>query len=429
MTQATLDVVLEDFGDFSKKIFEYVKKKGYKLFKKGDESIIGGWTYRVAVNKNGIAWYGSGEGYDETPIGKPSDYPPIRDDPVKLQEFIAKLLDRGMVHYGGGHCDGYTNPAEYVTWLYSKSQHLPFKRNLETVVVDLLKDELGREFTPLNYEGVLAKELEDFARFFEGDIDKEGDMKFGGDSLQGAKSRAGFGDGLDEKFKDIFEREMGRTEREMTFEEFYDRWGGKTDVEKMKVAFARYNPPLKVVHFSETTKEFKEEFKQKYSEKEAKRKAVLYFAPQFDRLIGLLNVVCLAGNKNNGFAKAYDALEQKAKDEWMKDAPKLPYEYGPADNMYANILGALGSIQPDTKLREFWVDKITDAKSKVGGSALYGLLRTYDDKTEARKAVAELIKKLRKEGFDRKRLRTYGMYSSSYEPSDYQWDSGSWEEE
>src|SRR3989344_3691023 len=159
-----LEILLTDFADISREASEVRNRRDKADRKKRDphKSI----AYAMALHdlrfvQGDLVWYDGAEGFmPEVPIGRPQDYILIRDNFDALKDFVAKTLDRGRLRAGGGtHADTSreTNPAEYIAWMYVHSQYQPFKRDVEKATLELLRDELRKEFKPLNVGPALRK--------------------------------------------------------------------------------------------------------------------------------------------------------------------------------------------------------------------------------------------------------------------------------
>jgi len=377
------DIVLEDFRKISRKAFRnFGKKKSKSIFQNGKKQIM---TYNEKFGEailypNGIAWFAGLEGHWK-PLGKPEDYLAIKDDSGKLKDFLAKLLDRGKLYYGTAYWnqDGETNTSDYVIWLHSHCENNEFKKNLENAVIELLREELNRKFEPLNYEEGMKLALDFFQKFDKGDIDKLGQM-FNTDRVPGAISRAGLSypeTAEDEKMKKEFEKEMKKTLRTITH--------GRT---------------YKAVNFKAASPEFKEKFKKWHLDKRAKENTVNKFTPQFNRIIGLFDIVSNLGKKNKEFRKAAGLLEEKAKQGFFKDAPNLQYNFSGA-NIYNHLLWALKSVQTDDHLKDFWLEEIaTDPNQFRVLTSVNNLLMTYKTKKERRKQIPAILERIHKRKYD-----------------------------
>ncbi len=411
LTSDQIAVVLTDFSKFSRKAFAvYEKHEGKSVFQPGDnqprrrDSLI--------YYPNGLVWFGEGEGAEETPIGSPADYLEVINDAVKLTDFVGRTLDRGRIFRGvGGHAstEGETNPADYISWLHRHSENADFRRTLEGIVVDLLKGELDREFAPYDYEAGMHKAVKDFQRF-DGDIEKYGQSVMTRD-LQDALWRADLDypdTPKDIEFKRYFEEEMGKTVRPRTLEEYLDSRIGSAVVDAEVRARITQDYELEkdrgVVHFPETSPEFKEAFQQRYLDKKARGDAVRKFTPQFNRLIGLLDVVRTEGKPDNRFAEAYEVLKQRAQEGFFKDAL---IEGG---NIYNHLLLALNTVQQGADLRDFWLNNIAkDSNLSRVITYVHGLLTGYDTREQKRQQIPAILEQLQKRGYDVDRTLFYGV--------------------
>ncbi len=401
---------LEDFQKVSKQAFDNFERRLEK--RPFEESEEGGkqtryWDDRLGdlvLYKEGLAWFGEGEGCDEKPIGKPEDYIGVRDDYQKLKDFLANLLKRGRIYKGingVGDTSGETNTADYVIWMYKYSQNEKFKRNVERAVVELLSKELAREFAPLDIETELRK--------LEADYQPPWFHPVGG--LNDALSRVGLQYEVesedDRKFKAYFIQEMEKTERPITKDEYIRGFGG---AEEDKIRDYETGEPAKrykVCHYEETSPEFKAALKEGYIRKQAKTAAVRKFTPQFNTLVGLLDVVINLGKQDNGFATIYEILEQKARQGYFKDAPDLIYNFS-AVNIYNYVLFALTALQKGKELREFWLVNIrNDNNTKRLLASVNGLLTCYESKEERKNEIPAILKALQERGYDVDRTQQY----------------------
>src|SRR3989344_5316928 len=100
--------------------------------------------------KPGIAWFHAAIGAEKRPYATPADYPAIRDDPAALGSFLIALLDREWVEsgmsFGAIDCTEAIYLADYAVWLHKYTENEVFRSHLETQVLDLLHEELKRDF-------------------------------------------------------------------------------------------------------------------------------------------------------------------------------------------------------------------------------------------------------------------------------------------
>lgn len=368
----------------------------------------------IALYSNGIAWYGEGEGSREEPIGKPEDYLEIRDDFAALQGFIGRTLDRGRIFRGvGGHAptEDETNTADYIKWLHKYSENPEFKGNLEKAVVGLLEDELSRDFVPYDYATGRERAEDNFRIVEGGSIDRYGRLVFAGD-LHDALWRAGLDHpetAEDVKFKKRFEEEMGKTLRPLTLEESLSRSYTRTEEDRQRSIniYEQFQKDRPVVHFSETSPEFKVAFQERHLDGIARRNAVEAFTPQFNRLVGLLGIVAEAGEQNNGFAKAYDVLKQRAEMGFSQKFPSLRYSRSQAD-IYNHELIALSAVQPRGELQRFWLNNIeADPNPNRVITSVHGLLAVFDSQGERQRQIPQILQALQGRGYDVDRKRYY----------------------
>ena len=253
--------------------------------------------------ENGIVWFYGPEGPEDKPIGDPKDYLEIRDDYIKLKEFLGKILDKGRVYYGTSHWnqDGETNCAEYANWLYLHCKNENFKRNFERATIELLKTELKKSFKPFDYQKGMKIALERSSNIEKVFLDE---------NISNFRWRYELSDEDDESegwFRKWLEDELGKTLRK-------DERGNEiTDYEK-------------------TSPGFKEAFKRRFIHRKAYDIALQEFTPQFNRLVGLLGIVSVLGKPDNGFAGLYD--------EWKEDgfrAYHLFYDYKPLKYTFTKV--------------------------------------------------------------------------------------------
>ena len=78
----------------------------------------------------------------------PLDYIKIRSNQNKTREFLYDLLDSGQLKCGctAWGQDWLENSWDYPLWMYLHSTNKTFRENLETCVVDIIKDEFKREY-------------------------------------------------------------------------------------------------------------------------------------------------------------------------------------------------------------------------------------------------------------------------------------------
>jgi hypothetical protein len=403
-----LELLLQDFGEISRKAFELRDRE--KAARK--EDFESSFAYSMALHElrflddERLVWYDGREGFmPEVPIGNPEDYLAIRDNYDTLKEFIGKTLDRGRVHAGGGtHGDSSreTNCADYVVWLHRHNQNQEFKRNVERATTELLEEAFGRAYTIININPALEREEDMFQRIYHGNINEWLGSMLHRDNLHSALWRLGLDNVVsdeDKEFRAKFEAEVKKTERPITLKEVYDRYGGtKTQLKKSFEAgeFADVIHP----HYDEMPDEIKAELREWHKRNQATKSAVRDFSPQFNRLVGLLDVVSEIGEHDERFTNVYSLLKQRAEGKFMTDAPTITHYYS-GSNIYQSVLVALSAVQQGTELEQFWLDNVrSDKNSERVIASVHGLLNIHDAPEERRKLIPSLLDRLQQRGYD-----------------------------
>ncbi|MBS3151922.1 hypothetical protein J4230_00775 [Candidatus Woesearchaeota archaeon] len=121
--------------------------------------------------------------------------------------------------------------------------------------------------------------------------------------------------GKDKDIKARFEVEVKKTERPITLEEVYEQYGGtkeqlRNDFKKDK--FADVVRP----HYNEMLVEFKRELREWCKHKSVTREAVRKFSPQFNRLIGILDIIASFDKNKDNFNEIYEILAEKAREKY-----------------------------------------------------------------------------------------------------------------
>jgi hypothetical protein len=377
-----LELVLQDFGEISRKAFELRDKEKAS---RGDamESLAYFMSlhYLRFYDDDRIVWWDGREGFmPENPIGNPEDYLGIRDDYEALKSFIASTVDKGKVHAGGGtHGDTSreTNCADYISWLHQNNQNQDFKRNVERATTELLAEAFDSDFTPYSFEEALRKATEDFETGYnKGDITK----LFIDQDIGTTRWRYGI--------------DHPNTPEEREFREWYDIELTPT----IKTNQERWNE--ETTHFAETSLEFQEAFKQRYLGRNAEKSAVRDFSPQFNRLIGLLDVASSIGEHDEIFVELYGLLREKAEARFMADSPPIAHHYSSTD-IYRSTLVALASAQQGTELQKFWLDKVrTDSSSDRVIVSVHGALTMHNSPEERRQLIPSVLENIQQRGYD-----------------------------
>ena len=416
MQPSELEILLADFGDISRRASEVRDRRDKADGSKRDpnESM----AYAMALHDlrfvdGGLVWYDGAEGFmPEVPIGKPEDYIPIRDNFDALKEFIAKTLDRGRLRAGGGtHGDTSrdTNTAEYVAWIYVNSQYPLFRGNGERATVELLRDELRREFKPINLEPALREEEQRYTRYYKGDFNEFIRTFLSRDQLSTALWRLGLDSAYspkDLRIKNEFVIEVKKTERPITLDEVLGKYGGTQESLREMYQNGRFKDVVEA-HFLEIPDELKTRMKDWHIRNQAQKAAVREFAPQFNRLVGLLDVVSYVGKPDNGFVEAYGDLAQRAREGFMRDAPTLQYEFSGA-NIYHSILLALSKIQRSDELRDLWLQNIReDSRTERVIVSVHGLFSAYKTNKGRREQIPAVLAKLQEREYDLDQTRQY----------------------
>ncbi|MEK6916353.1 MAG: hypothetical protein AABW92_01290 [Nanoarchaeota archaeon] len=401
------EIILEDFGEISRKAFELKERK-----KASEGDAMESFGYSMALHDlrlyddERFVWWDGREGFmPENPIGNPEDYLSIRDDYSALKSFIATTLDRGKVHAGGGtHGDTSheTNCADYISWLHQNNGNKGFRRNVERATVELLAEEFGREYASPDITPALAREEESFQNIYEGSLDKWFSSRLHRDNLHSALWRLGLDNVVsndDREFKTRFEGEVKKTERPITLTEVYDQYAGsKADLKKSFEAgeFADTIHP----HYSEMPEEFKVELREWHTRNQATRQAVREYSPQFNRLIGLLDVASAIGEHDERFSDLYAMLRQKAELRFMADSFAIAHHYSFTD-IHRSILIALASVQQGTELQQFWLDNVcNDTSSDRVIVSVHGALTMYDSQEDRRQLITPVLQSLQQRRYD-----------------------------
>lgn len=414
--QRLIAVLQQDFAEVSRRAFELQEQE-----RASREDPMESMGFAMALTdlmfdeEGRFVWYDGREGFmPEVPIGKPDDYLEIREDYDALKGFVAKTLDRGRVHAGGGtHGDTSreTNCADYVIWLHEHNDNQTFRQNLERAVFELLGQEFDREFVPLDVDSELEQEQERYRPPYFSNVC----------SVDEALYRIGLQHNVhseeDRKFRDMFVEEMRKTERPITQEEYVAGFGGREEDKIRQFESGEPARQYKVVHFEETPPEFQAALKDWLVKRKAMEEAVRKFSPQFNRLIGLLDTVASVGKHDPRFAEAYALLRQKAEERFMMDSPAIAHHYSATD-IYKRVLVALSSVQQSDELQSFWLDNIeNDPDAQRVIASVHGLLTTAEDQETRRRQIPALLARLKQRQFDMdksyERLSGIGFYSDA----------------
>lgn len=402
-----LELVLQDFGEISRKAFELRDKEKAS---RGDamESL----AYSMSLHDlrfyddDKLVWWDGREGFmPEKPIGNPDNYLVIRDDYQALKSFIASTVDRGKVHAGGGtHGDTSreTNCADYISWLHQNNQNQDFRRTVERATTELLAEAFQREYTAPNVQPALEREEQSFQRIYDGSNDKWLGLMLHRDTLHSALWRLGLDSIMtdeDRKFKARFETEVKKTERPITLEEILDQYSGTKEQLTQSFNDGRFSDVMKP-HYDEMPDQFKAELREWHKRNQAMRQAVREYSPQFNRLIGLLDVASSIGKHDERFAELYGILRQKAEVRFMADSPAIAHHYSATD-IYRSILVALASVQQGTKLQQFWLDNVrSDSSSDRVIVSVHGALTMYNSPEARRQLIPSVLANIQQRGYD-----------------------------
>ncbi|VVB99647.1 Uncharacterised protein [uncultured archaeon] len=407
LTEQQIATLRNDFGEYSDKVFEiYRKERGKEPdFKEGK---AGFWDFRTGyldLYQYGIAWFGGDKPpkgfFDRQSIGSPEDYFAIKDDCGKMKEMISGLLSQGIFEIPDGHDANESDPSDYFIWLHKISKNDAFKENLEHAVCELLLHELDRDFAPLDTLPHMKKEEENLI------WNEEWHMKQYGkpytynfserDSLHDVTWRLGLDDpqsAEDKSFAAYVKAELGKTERPITLEEFLDRFAGSKEENRKAYETGEPAKRYKLIHYSETSEEFRSRLREYYIRHHATIRAVKEFSPQFYTLMGLLNIVSSCGGQENGLAEIYPMLKKKAEERFHKDSPLIDYPLSQR-GLYSSILTALSWVQKGSEMREFWLDGIqNDASENRLFDHIHGLLMMYKTVEERQAEIPEILRRL-----------------------------------
>lgn len=374
-------ILRQDFGDFTNKVLK-ASKAFDTVFMPGEADVIHGERLvtmgGIFKLYDGVAWPVDKDApYHGKPIGTPEDYLKIRDNYDALINFVAKTLDRGRIDtstdgHGGGPDE--TNPADYINFLHTASSNPVFKENLETAVIQLFNEEIERNFQPYPYKQERRKAENHFKKVEGGKIGTRFSYMYGNDDLHMAIWRLGLDDVTDPVglgMKAFAEKELGKTERPII-----------------------KGSPYKRVHLSETSQKFKKALLNYDLDREAYKNAGKKFAPQFKRLVGLLDVIIHQGSPKNGFSDLYEVLKNKAEQGIFSDIPN--FEMGISEiNLRNHILLALSGIQKSDELRDFWFERIKYSPNiQRIMTAVYGVLQMHENNVVRRQEIPDILAEL-----------------------------------
>jgi len=305
---------------------------------------------------------------DETYIGTPEDYIKIKDNFDELYKFYNETLDKGIVGAGhGGIFDTYhpSNHAEYIGWLYNNSENIAFRKNIETITLELLKVEIGKEFNPPDVDSA-RKSVEEYLLKDYGGSKIEWFNNLRKDGVFPIVDRIDFdpNNKNDIELKKKLEEEIKKVTRPITLEEVLSRYSGSKEENEKSFYEGHFKDVIRI-DFEKMSDDFKEKIWDRYLEAAAKREASNQrnYSPQFVRLTGLLDIIKSIGKHDNNFRDIYDILRPKAFEKFMIDAPNIQYEASFGYNLYENLLIALIKVQPENELQIFWEDNLLNDKN------------------------------------------------------------------
>ena len=394
LTAIQVQLLRRDFGKFSDALFKiYRKTFGEPKFEAGQDNPVF-WDMQFGstqIYPEGIAWFGENLGRDyrtskHKMVGTPMDYVQIHEDYEKIKVFVKEMLAAGIDSYSAGHDRMEVDPMQYITWLYSVSQSGEFKKKLERAVVELLGEELPRQFDPLGFE----KQLKELPQRY--DLDPSKFLRL--EDMQMTLFRIGLdypNNEKDARFKEYVVSELKKTERPITLEEYLERFAGSDEQKRKNFATGEPVKRYNMVHIAETSVDFKAKVKGWYVEKKAMEAAVREFSPQFNLLSGLVKIVWAVGRNNNGFAAAYPLLKNKTQEGFLADAPPLDHGESFSD-IFADTLRAMMSVQKDTELRKFWLQGIqNDKRPDRIGLYVAGLLGMHKQMKDRCSEIPEIL--------------------------------------
>jgi hypothetical protein len=397
-----LTTILEDFKDITTRAHEEKKHEENRTNSR-DRIHKDIYIYNLQFLPDSTVWYKPADRHPDLPeLGTPSDYIPIRDNYQALKEFLGKTLDAGEKLVGSR--DPVTiSPAHYFMWMHRHSEHQPFKDNLERAVVELLEEEFKKEFKAPEYGKMLEQEKQwdkihtnNSSFFFRDDLNLALSHRT---MLAHATTKA------DKALKNEFIREVKKTSRPITLREVYSTYAGERS--DLKKAFESGDfKKVEKLHFTELPTSLKKRIRDYRVRYFAEMKALEQALPQYNRMLGLLEIIFNSGTKSNGFANAKPLLQHKVKEQYMKQPTFATYDRD--TNIYVEIIQALSSVQEDTTLKNFWLENIRSENSaKIAIVSLHAYFRMYSTATARKNNIPAALQSLQSRSNRRENINGY----------------------
>ncbi len=386
MRAALVEVIKQDFATA---IGEGPKPSSSPIIYHRGDKLLTSHTRRLGpifIHPDGLVWYGGTAGPNEAPIGQPKDYLRIRDNPDALKRFLGKTLGEYELTagYEGGHGGGYydiTLAADYPIWLYRNSQHPGFRSNFEQAANELLDKELRveREF-PIEAGRKKAKSDARHYQQLTKTVRSENFLSV--DPLDEVLINYGLSftpvDPVDVAFKEKLVAEWEALKVK-------GNWRGQKGIE--------------IADMRKVSPELKQQIEARELEREARSNAIGDFTPKLNRLMGLLDIFGQIARPDNGFSESFPTLAEMAKKGLYKDIIPLNYQYDDKD-AYTHLLKALGRVQPEGELRDFWLERFSTENlvtRVVASIAGFGL--SFKSPAEIGSQYAELLDRFKGRGY------------------------------
>ncbi|MBS3168813.1 hypothetical protein J4216_06810 [Candidatus Woesearchaeota archaeon] len=137
-----------------------------------------------------------------------------------------------------------------------------------------------------------------------------------------------------------------------------------------------------------------EEFKFKtamyYVKNRAVSTALPKFTLQYNRLVGLLEIVKNVGNTENEFSEIYELLKDKIFSGSFKLVPDLMYDFAHL-NIYNELVSAVSVLEKNHEFRDFWLENVKTNPEFYS----YTFISSYKNREEKKQQIPFLLEKLK----------------------------------